>query len=242
MSSETADDDYTRRLISLIECGKGIFTLLDIKGFNKVIRETKNIQVMSLQSFMRGFGMSLSTTEEILNHPLSPEYDMEKLHIDLLTLARAKTFPENIFSLDESIITKGFESYGYMYSVVSSCFTDAAYSEEKKRKRLAQETIDADTDFMTPIFVNEVNPDPAFLSFEGIIEAINDEMCERGIGRRTLLNKMKSPYRFHLDKLLDGGQHSCGTRFINDIAHGLDTTARTIYLRAEDITGSRKSR
>ena len=235
MSIESAADDYTRRLISLVESGKGIFTILDVKGFKKVIRETKNIQVMSLQSFMYGFGMSLSTTEKILRHPLSPEYDLEKLHTDLLTIARAKVAPEEIFSLDKSIISKGFDSYGYMYSLVSSCFTNACYSEKLGRKLLSSDITDADTAFLTPIMFSEVTPDPVFLPFEVIVEAVDKMMEERGFSRSALVSKLRDPYRYHVDKFLDGRQHSCGIRFINDIADGLDTTSSNIYLKAEDI-------
>ncbi len=231
---------YSYLMNNLVACGLAVYSALKIRCYNKYARSTKNLQVMSLQSFMRGYGLSLASTSSILELPLAPQFNIVNLDTRLLTLARAKIEPDGIEKLDPSIISKGMTSYGYIYSMVYSCFVNACYSEEERKVSLPQETIEENTGIITEIFAKEVSPDPSFLSFEVIIEAIIEEMVERNISKKTLVRRLQKPYRSRIDYLLGGEQTSCGADFVSEIAAAMGTTASFIYRKAEEITQRQK--
>ena len=232
---------YSYLIDTLVTCGLGVYSALKIRCYNKYVRSTKNLQVMSLQSFMRGYGLSLAATSSIIELPLSSHFNIVNLDTRLLTLARAKIEPDGIDKLDPSIISKGMSSYGYIYSMVYSCFLNACYSEKTRKINLSSEIIEENTDIITKLFASEVSSDPAFLSFEVIIEAIIEEMFERNISRKTLVRRLEKPYRSRIDYLLGGEQTSCGADFVSEIAAALGTTASYIYRKAEAITKREKN-
>ena len=235
------NQSYSYLMNNLVACGLKVYSALKIKCYNKYVRSTKNLQVMSLQSFMRGYGLSLAATSSIIELPLSPQFNIVNLDTRLLTLARTKIEPNDIDKLDPSIITKGMSSYGYIYSMVYSCFVNACYSEETRKINLPSGIIEENTDIITKVYVSEVSPNPAFLSFEVIIEAIIEEMSERNISKQTLVRRLEKPYRSRIDYLLGGEQTSCGADFVSEIAAGLETTASFIYRKAEEITEREKT-